>query len=144
MNLIPNEKILLESDNNELVLTTHRVRHTYRQRGEPRMTSLTLEAVQSCELRRISYPTWLYLASLSVLFGLILDNGSGLYFLIGLILAAIFVYGYSASRPHVLRLASAGGAIVANVEGLPQERITEFIDAVETAKFDLLLHLHSQ
>ena len=144
MNLIPNEKILMESDNKELVLTTHRLRHAYRQKGEPRLTSLTLEALRSCELRRISHPFWLYLGVFYFLLGLILATYGGVYLLLGLILAAMCLYTYYASRRQVLRLASAGGAIVADVAGLSQEAITEFVDAAESAKIDLLLHLHSQ
>ncbi|HSF81773.1 MAG TPA: hypothetical protein VLA49_11095 [Anaerolineales bacterium] len=144
MNLIPNEKILLESDNKELVLTTHRVRHTFPRRGELRLTSLTLDALQSCELRRVSSPMWLYLAGISFLLGIVLYDDSPAFFIAGLILAAISVYAYYATQRQVLRLASAGGAIVADVQGLTQQALLEFIDAVETAKADLLLYLHSQ
>lgn len=144
MNLIPSEKILLESDNKELVLTTHRVRHTFRQGGELRLTSIMLEALQASELRRISYPAWLYLAGFSVLLGIILYDDNPAFFIAGLILAAICIYAYYFTRRQVLRLTSADGAILAEVKGLSKQASVEFIDAVEIAKADMLLYLHSQ
>ncbi len=144
MKLIPNEKILLESDNKELVLTTHRVRHTFRQRGELRLTSIMLETLQTSELRRISQPLWLYLAGFSLLLGIILYEDGPAFFIAGLVLATICVYAYYSTRRQVLRLASAGGAILADTKGLSQQASIEFIDAVEAARADLLLYLHSQ
>jgi len=144
MNLLPGEKILLESDNNELVLTTHRVRHSYHRGGELRLTSLTLEALQSCELRQSSYPLWLYLGGFFVLLGLLLSDESQAFLIAGLVVAAISLLAYYASRRQVLRLASSTGAIVAELRGLSQQAAIDFIDAVEAAKLDLLRRLHSQ
>lgn len=68
---LPNETRLLSSDDDRLLLTTHRVRFEAKSAAFRRVTSILLEEVSACEIASTSKP-WLFtLALLFVLLGLL-------------------------------------------------------------------------
>jgi hypothetical protein len=50
MNLMPSEKVLLESTGKDLILTTHRVRYEYEALGFGEVRSIMLEELASCAI----------------------------------------------------------------------------------------------
>jgi hypothetical protein len=136
VNLMPGEKVLIQSDNGKLVLTSHRVRFEARVSGRAKFTSIMLEGLVSCQITYTSAPILLWLALLSLpvgaYFNTARDNTS---VIVGLIAAALFVLGYFVTRTRVLSLASAGGATIdVGTKGMSMDTAKQFIDKAESAK----------
>lgn len=144
MNLMTGERVLLESDNKELTLTTLRVRHAYRQGSNLRVTSIMLDAIQACELRKTSHIFLLYLAFFSGLGGVLFSGGRLLNLFIGLILALVLVTTYFATQWYVIRITSGRAELIARASDMSNETAERFIDSVEAARDTRLRDLHSQ
>jgi len=144
MNLMTGERVLLESDNKELVLTTHRIRHSYLQGNTLRVTSIMLDAIQSCELRKTNHTFLLYLAFFSGLGGILFSGGNLLNLFIGLILALVLVGAYFATQWYIISISSGGSELVARASDMSNEVAEQFIDNVEAARDARLTALHSQ
>jgi hypothetical protein len=133
---LPNETRLLSSDDDRLLLTTHRVRFEAKSAAFRRVTSILLEEVSACEIASTSKP-WLFtLALLFVLLGLLglegpHTNDAKLSFLIAL----FFGLAYLATRRQVISVRSSGGSINVPTRGMGLERAMDFIDQVELAKY---------
>ena len=116
---LPNETRLLSSDDDRLLLTTHRVRFEAKSTAFRRVTSILLEEVSACEIASTSKP-WLYtLALLFVLLGLLgqegpHNNDAKLSFLIALFLGL----AYLATRRQVISVRSSGGSINVPTRGM--------------------------
>lgn len=141
MVLLPNEKILMQSDKNILTLTTHRVRKETKARGQSAIVSITVDAVASCEVVSTSFPILLGLGVLGILGGAAIfssDAGSGL---VGILVGLALLAAYFVARTSVLKITSAGDAIVLPTKGMKPEQLAEFIDAVERQKLERLSHI---
>lgn len=130
MNLLDDETVVLESDNNELVLSTHRVRFNARTWGRSHVTSLMLDQVCSCEIRYWSHPVLLVMAAAALILGLASDDGAR----IGLLVALVCLIIYWLGRRQVLTIRSAGAAINARMSGGNVKTAERFIDEVERLK----------
>ena len=138
MVLLPNEKILMQSDKNILTLTTHRVRKETKARGQSTVVSITVDAVASCEVVSTSFPILIGLGVLGIVGGVAIfsrDAGSGL---VGILVGLALLAAYFVTRTSVLKVASAGDAIVLPTKGMKPELLAEFIDAVERQKLERL------
>lgn len=62
MKMTDGEELILQSNSGILTLTSHRVRIAQRRRGETSLTSITLDAVESCGLFTRRRPILLYFA----------------------------------------------------------------------------------
>jgi hypothetical protein len=137
MNLMPDEKILLESDPKGLILTTHRIRSEDEGLGNAQIKSIMLEELASCAIVQTSNNVLLILAALCVLIGLLLTaggRGDAAPFILSLLIAGILIAAYFSSRQQVLALASAGTTIRTNTKGMKLQAVKQFIDRVEVAK----------
>ena len=126
MNLMSNERILLESDPKGLILTTHRVRSEDEGLGNAQIKSIMLEELASCAIIQASNNVLLVLAALCVLIGLFITAGGRVDaapFVISLFIAGILVAAYFASRQQVLALASAGTTIRTNTKGMKLQAV---------------------
>ena len=135
MELFPDERVLLESDTKELVLTTHRVRLQARQFGRARLTSILLSELQGCEISYTSSPSLLIIGGLTLLFGFLI--GDTLAVIIGTTLGLLIIGAYLYSRRQVMQLSAGFVAIKVRVEGMGMQNATRFIDALEAAKNNL-------
>lgn len=143
MNLLPGEKILLQSDNNAFILTSHRVRMGIQTTGFSKVTSIMLDELSTCEITAISRP-WLLVAALLIfLIGLFSslsntpfsrNDPSGIFG--GAVIALIFVLTYFATRQKVISLRSSSGAINVATKGMSMENATALINTVEAARND--------
>ena len=136
MNILPGEKVLVESDNQTLVLTTHRVRYDAIGKGggwadRTELVSIMLEELSSCAITRISYPILLLLALAGLVLAMLVEDRA----IVGIALAAFFAGGFFLSQRQVLLLTSAGGArIQVDTSSMTLQAIREFVDEVEQAK----------
>lgn len=136
MNVFPGEKVLIESDNRVLVLTTHRVRYDaigksvgWADRTE--LVSILLEELAACAIMRTSYPILLLLALVGLLIALLVEGGA----IAGIVLVVLSLGGFLLSQRQVLVLASTGGVhIQVNTSSMSLQAVRDFIDEVEQAK----------
>jgi hypothetical protein len=134
MKQLPGERTLLSSDDDRLVLTTHRVRYHARLRGFQRFTSIMLEQVSACEIIYFSRP-WLLMAALLtlVLSFYFPTPGNVTSRTISWLVAIVLVFVYLGTRRQVISVRSAGGAINVPTRGMGLEKAQEFIDTLEEA-----------
>ena len=131
MFMLPNEAIILESDGKTLVLTSHRVRYRASAWGAEEVISIMLDEVSSCGLIHNSYPILLILAAVS---GLGFASGLGGQRVGWLVICALLVGGYFATRRQVLAIASAGHTIKSAIAGMNTNAVMKFLEEVEAAK----------
>ncbi|MFC0515174.1 hypothetical protein ACFFGT_13225 [Mucilaginibacter angelicae] len=139
MNLFEGEKIITTTDNNVIILTTHRIRSTNSLGwGHRETTSMMLDMVSSIKTTCNSYPILLVIAAIIGIGGFILGNQNnssyGVSFTI--VLAIILVSIYFVTRKHVCMIASSGGSrIVFATSNMSHDGLINFIDRVEEAKY---------
>lgn len=132
---LPNETRLLSSDDDRLVLTTHRVRFEAKSAAFRRVTSIFLEEVSACEIASRSKSWLLGLALLFVLMSFSAETASNDSRALGFVFAVICVLAYLATRQQVISVRSSGGSINVPTRGMGLEKAKDFIDQVELAKY---------
>jgi hypothetical protein len=136
MNYFPDEKVLIESDNKVLTLTTHRLRYDAIGKGggwadRTELVSIMHEELASCAITRTSYPVLLLLALAGLVLALVVDDSA----IIGFALAVLFAGGFFLSQRQVLLFTSSGGGkIQVNTASMSLQAVREFVDEVEQAK----------
>jgi len=131
MNLLEGERALLESDNQDLIVTTCRIR----KRSVSGYTDIFLEHLCSIQVERES-DTWLLVVGCVVGVGSLVAFGSpvpgaGVF---GLLLATALVVRYFLTRADVVWFQSPRASICWDVQGRGTEYVTAVVDAVEAAK----------
>ena len=145
MNLMPGEKILLESDTKELVLTTHRIRFETKKPGRAYLASIMLEELRSCEIRYASNPSLIILAVIFIIVwvaSLISKYSTGVT--IGFIGCLVFTIAYLWTRRQVISLSSSTATINLRISGMSFDKAKELIDNIEIAKNQRHLLLYKQ
>ncbi|QEM11759.1 hypothetical protein [Mucilaginibacter rubeus] len=143
MNLFEDEKIITTTDDNIIILTTHRIRSTNSLGwGHRETTSIMLDMVSSIKTTYNSYPVLLVIAAIIAIAGFILSNQNnssyGVSFAI--VLAIILVSIYFVTRKHVCVIASSGGSrIVFATSNMSHDSLISFIDRVEESKHKISL-----
>lgn len=138
MNLIPEEKIILESDNKELILTSLRI--IYRQdlgRGEKRFTSIMLEELNAAQFVYSRRIMWILFALLSIVFGIAgAANASPPAYpiILGIVFAIIFIIIYKRARKAVIALCAGQVMIQIPAKRMSFEQIENFIAEIDNAK----------
>ena len=142
---LPNERKLLSSDDDRLVLTTHRVRFQAKSFAFSRVTSLMLEEVSACEIATTSKPWLLVLALLFLLIGLYpATERNETPWTMGFVVAVFFGLAYLGTRRQVISVRSSGGSINVPTQGMGLEKAKDFIDQVELAKYRNARNDHPQ
>lgn len=139
------EKILMDGDNKQIILTTHRVRQEKKIWGRVDLVSIMLEQITSCHYSRRSKPVFFIVGLLVIVLAYItgIQGGedvqtiAGGLILVGLIL--IIIYFFTIKRG--LYISSPTAKIKLNTKGMKDENIKSFIDKLEVAKNDRLLGL---
>lgn len=135
ISLLVGERIIKELAGGELILTTHRVRHSSTRLGSEDFVSIMLDQIASCGTCRRSKPLLLAIAALSALLGLSwARNGTGAASISSLILAGGLALAFFLTVRQVLEFASAGATIRVNTAVLNRQEIEAFIHLVEKAK----------
>jgi hypothetical protein len=135
LRFLDGERVLLESENGLLTVTTHRVRKHATDRGSARIVSMMVESVTSCEVTHDSHPQLLGFAALAVLGGLLLNNSrDNTALVLGLVAAILLAVAYVVTRRQVVRVSSPSAHIDVRLIGMSLEQAVGVVDAVEKAK----------
>jgi hypothetical protein len=159
MTLLDGEKVLLETEAGDLVVTTHRVRHGS-QKSE--YTSIMLEEICSVEVTRKARP-WMLIAAWTLLVATLLwvarlgflfnaaatldaiaeyERSARRALIYGGTMSGFFFMAYFWIRYRVVVLASAGAKIEWVVERLGPDYVAGCVDQVEAARNERLLLLN--
>jgi hypothetical protein len=123
MKLTENETTLLESDNNQIVLTSHRMRYSEFPGPKSDFTSIMLDKVSSIEL---TYHRWSYLI---LILGIIT---------IPIVIGLIIIFLWWRSKTHVVSVTPDGGMpIIFQTKGMKRADLEEFVDKAEEAALRL-------
>ena len=122
MEAIENEKLITESDNKQLRLTTHRLRYHESASKNSNFTSIMIDKISSIEL---TYQSNIWLLIIGVL---------TLIILVGVILIVLFFL----TKKHVISIIPDGGKpIILEVKGMKRDFLEDFINKVEGASMKL-------
>jgi hypothetical protein len=139
MTLLPNEQVVVTSNGNKVILTTHRIQLTDKGWGGYYRIVFFLEHISSIEIRLISNVIFLVLAGLAVVFGVYLYGNQDNPFNVGAIAAIIFLMAWWFTRKRVVSISSYDGSRMnIEVNEMSQEDIESFIEDVQLAQLSVL------
>jgi hypothetical protein len=147
MKLLPGEEMLVASNENKIVLTSHRIQMTESVWGQSYTVSMFLEDISSMEVKYKSYVFFLFIGALSIVAGLYLatQGGESNAMLGGLVIGVIMFALWWFSRRHMVSISSNGGATLDfMVQGMSDEKIEKFLYDVNLAKHQRMNYLHRQ
>jgi len=145
MNFLSNERLLVSSNDNKIILTDQRIHLTDKIWGKPYQITIFLEDISSVEYlwRENIY----YLISAALLFLLAVVNIGNVssigivYF--GFIMGGMFLTFWLKSRQRLIKISSKGGsALCFIVERMDDPHIEDFLHKVQEAKSHRLKELY--
>lgn len=148
MQLLTNESAIISSNNDKVVLTTHRISLEEKEWGRSYSIYLFLEDISSIQVHFTTTPLWLILSVISALVALvaIIQGNSSDYYDsdqrntimgLGLIGAVVFFFLWRSSRQHILSIYPDGGQpLKFLVSGMNNLQIDDFVYKVQQAKSD--------
>lgn len=138
MNFLANEEQILMSDENKVVLTTHRIQQTTKEWGSFYSLAFFLEDISSVELRAQNVPVLLILGGLAVIAGFYVGFQTGsrnqdafIFIVIGL---ALFGAWLLTKQRQIKITSSSGKSMGIDARRLTQQKSEEFIDKLQHAK----------
>jgi len=145
MYLLPDEKELISSNGDKIILTDHRIIMNYRVWGKAYQIAIFLEDISSVE--NLYRNNLYYLGSaLFCLFIAILNMNNfstPAYLYFSLFIGTLFLIMWISSRRQVIIISSKGGnALKFEVEGMAEEELAEFVHKVQVAKQRRIKHLY--
>jgi len=149
MKTITNENSILESNDKEITLTSHRIRQEKKRFGKLEITSIMLEEVCSCEYNRKSKPLFLILGILLVALGFgftaiyINRFDSAAIGMLSIVIGAVCIFIYWFTIKKALIISSSAAKIYMNTKGMKEDNIKGFIDKLEAAKSERLSSSYS-
>lgn len=149
MLLLPTESEILNSNNNKIILTDHRIHMNQKGWGDSYDITIFLEDMSSIEVRYNSSIAFLILSIASSIFTALIYFNLDSYsknesFLVYTLLAAIlFIILYWLSRRHVISITSnSGKAINFQINRMSDDEIEDFLFKVQEAKNTRILFLY--
>lgn len=137
MKLLPNERKIVSSNGDTIVLTDHRIWMTDTEFGQSYSIGIFLEHISSIEIKYKSNVRLLFLAGIALIGGcfgqaIIQPNN---FFVFGLIVAVICVGIWWYTRKHVVSIQPDGGvSLDFMVQGMRDEQINDFVHKVFEAQ----------
>lgn len=123
MNAFENEKLIIESDNKQIRLTTHRLRYYETSKKNSDFTSIMLDKISSVELTYYKSSIWILIIGIVT---------------IPIIVGLILIYMFFTSKRHVVSVTPDGGKpIVFQTKGMKRDFLDDFIDKVEATSMKL-------
>ncbi len=142
---MPNEKVLMNGDYDQITLTTHRIRQENKSWGKIDLVSIMLEEVTSCEYNKKSKPFILIIGLLIIGFSLFIERQNSIYsenmYNALLLIGVACVLFYLLTIKRGLFISSPTAKIKLNTSGMNDDNIKSFIDKLEIAKNNRLLNL---
>ena len=148
MNLLTDEKQILLSNNENVILTNYRVYMSNKSWGKNYTISIFLENISSVENKYSSKIKYIYYFLFCLIISYIINNNNNLMLNqiippIGIISALIFLYLWYLSRQSIISISSNGGSkIEFLVDGMSDQTIENFIYEVLKAKQNRALSLN--
>ena len=149
------EKLLSQAGNDDLVLTTHRLRTVRKTGANQHLQSIFLEDISSMAFKiNFLFQRWLILAAVAgiltmIFFGsspvenLAKPNGSEISLMLGIFLF-LLVVAYFLSLKRSVRVTGIGGEVIFfKTSGSTMAQIFQFIESVEAAKNERIKHISS-
>lgn len=133
MQMLPGERLIHESADGAIKVTTHRILHQSRMLGSRGFSMLWLAHVSGVEWGRRTRPVYLWLAAGTFALLLVLAAGmgvSGALFLVGFVPALVFLALYVVTQSRGLRLVAQNAVVeVPRYKGgrLAAEELAELI-----------------
>lgn len=136
MDLFPSEEYLVQSNNDRLVLTTHRLQLTSKDWGSSYKNILFIEDISSIEVRYSSLVIALVIGVFALIGGLMWANDSSVSQLnIATISGIILIIVYFLSRRYLVSITPNGGKpLNFEIGQMSTEEVNDFIDKVQLAK----------
>jgi hypothetical protein len=135
MKLLPNEEMLITSNENKIILTNHRIQMTNSVWGQSFTVSIFLEKISSIEIKYKSNILLIILGAICVLGGFYIAGRGGEGMIGGLIFGGFFLAIWWFTRQHIISISSDGGASLNFVmKGMGDEEINDFVHNVSLAK----------
>lgn len=140
MDLLINEKQILLSNDEIVVLTNYRIFMKNKSWGNNFYISIFLEDISSVENKYTSKIIYIFYSLFCILMSVVLSNSTNLNIQqispsIGVLTAIIFFVLWSSSRKNVISIASNGGSkLEFLVGGMSEKSIENFIYQVSNAK----------
>jgi len=120
---IDNEKMVLESSNRRLRLTTHRLRYYETKKSNSDFTSIMIDKISSIELLYYKSNIWLLIIGIVT---------------IPVVVGIVLIIIYYMSKRHVVSVTPDGGRpIIFETRGMKRDFLEAFIDKVEAASMKL-------
>jgi len=137
MNLLKDESVITSSDNNRLILTTHRIRYDSGDNNDGTITSMMLQHVSSVQLISRSYPVLILIGILLIAGGFAVGNGNNNASGEGALIVIGFIVGiaYFFTKQHTCIITSDGSSkIVFSTTNMKRASLLEFMDKIEEAQ----------
>jgi hypothetical protein len=130
MKLLPNEELIITSNEDKIMLTNQRIQMTDSVWGQPFTVSIFLVYISSIEIKYKSNILLPILGAICVL-GSFYMGGQGA----GLVLGGIFFAVWWFTRKHIISISPDGGSSLNfMVQGMDDDRINDFVYDVSLAK----------
>jgi len=143
--LFPDEKIILKSDNNQVILTSHRICYEYKEWSRAYNQSIMLEHITSCE-NHFMKNKWLLIFSFIFLISGISSVAKGEDDVFGILIlfSFAFVFMFWLTRKSFIVIGSPSTKMNINVKRMRRDKVLSFINSVEQAKHLRLLKINSK
>lgn len=145
IDLFPDEKIVTTSDNDQVILTTHRICYEHKDWGKSYNQSIMLEHITSCENHSSNKYGLLIIAALSLFFAVFsLGNNTEEGALLGGAISVVCVFYYYISRRNFITIGSPSTKMNINVQGMKRDNVLAFINRIEQTKHTRLLSMNKK
>ena len=144
LTLFPDEKIVTQSSEGEVTLTTHRICYEYKEWGRSYNQSIILEHITSCENNNTTQVWMLIIGVLAFLGGIFAAGKDMDVFWALALIALVFGLLYWFTRRNVVIISSPSTKMLIKVLQMKKEDVLSFINKVEQTKHKRVLALNSR
>ncbi len=144
LTLFPDEKIVTQSSEGEVTLTTHRISYEYKEWGRSYNQSIMLEHITSCENNNTTQVWLLIIGVLAFLSGIFAAGKDMDVFWSLALVALVFGLLYWITRRNVVIISSPSTKMQIKVMQMKKDDVLSFINKVEQTKHKRVLSLNTR
>jgi hypothetical protein len=133
--LLPNERLICQSTDGNVNLTTHRILYEYKRWGNFYNQSILLEDITACENKDTPH-TWIVALGILFIISAFVATPRTLWIIIGIICLGI----YWNAKKNVVIISCPTTKVKISVDGMRHEKIVDLIDKIEQAKHERLIN----